>query len=140
MTAVDLCSREADVMLAPARTAHEGSRFLPQSMDRRFDHYVQLMQTDGGPECKDHFRTHVCNYCARYRIARPYKKNEQASIESFNRTLRKECVGWGKYHQEEITALTLVVEAFLEWYRGQLPRQYSRRVGFPTGWRSLPWP
>jgi len=120
-TAVDICSREADVMVAPALTAHEGHRFLQQSMARRFDHYVQLIQTDGGPEFKDDFKAHVSDYCDRHRIARPYKKNEQAYIESFNRTLRKECVGWGKYPQEELTALTTEVEAFLERYHYHRP-------------------
>jgi len=49
-----------------------------------------------------------------HRIARPYKKNEQIFIESFNRTVRSECFGWAKYHAEELPELTQEVETFLE--------------------------
>ena len=39
---------------------------------------------------------------ASYLIARPYKKNEQSFIESFNRTVRGGCLGWTKYRAEEL--------------------------------------
>ena len=54
----------------------------------------ELIQTDGGSEFKEAFAERVLAYCQRHRVARPYKKNEQAYIESFNRTVRKECLGW----------------------------------------------
>lgn len=38
-------------------------------------------------------------------MARPYRKNKQAFIESFNRSLRKECLGWGKYSKSELPIL-----------------------------------
>jgi transposase InsO family protein len=62
-------------------------------MMRRFTGHVAVLQTDGGPEFKGTFAQQARAYCDRHRIARPYKKNEQAYIESFNRTLRKECLG-----------------------------------------------
>jgi transposase len=120
-TAVDIYSKEADVMLAPALTAGYGYLFLKRSMSRRFDGYVKLIQSDGGAEFKDDFKAHVGDYCERHRIARPYKKNEQSYIESFNRTFRKECLGWGKYQQEEIEELTAVAEAFLQRYHYHRP-------------------
>jgi transposase InsO family protein len=63
----------------------------------------------------------VLHYCARHRIARPYKKNEQAYIESFNRTLRKECLGWSTYRVVELPALRAEVRAFLERYHYHRP-------------------
>jgi IS30 family transposase len=120
-TAVDIFSREADVLLAPALTASFGYRFLRESMRRRFDGYVGLIQTDGGSEFKEEFKAHVHNYCEHYRVARPYKKNEQSYVESFNRTFRKECLGWGKYRQEEISELIPVVESFLDRYHYHRP-------------------
>lgn len=53
----------------------------------------------------------MLQYCARHRIVRPYKENEQSYIESFNRTLRKECLGWASYRVEELPTLTTEVWA-----------------------------
>lgn len=87
----------------------------------RFNEYVELIQTDGGPEFKDEFKTHVLEYTQRHRIAHPYKKNEQAYIESFNRSLRKECLGWAKYKQKELPIVTREVEQYLEYYHKVRP-------------------
>jgi len=92
-TAVDSFSEEADILLAPKLTARYGNRFLFKSMKRRFDCHARLMQTDGGPEFKADFILHVHPFYDRHRIARPYRKNEQSYIESFNLTVRKECLG-----------------------------------------------
>ena len=120
-TGIDCFSREADVLVAPALTSRFGHRFLDQSMDRRFDGYVELVQNDGGPEFKDEFTDHVLEYCDRDRISRPYKKNEQAFIESFNRTLRKECLGWQTYNPDQLNYCTQIVESFLERYHYHRP-------------------
>jgi hypothetical protein len=90
-------------------------------MTRRFTGSVQIVQTDGGPEFKGVFAQQVLQYCARHRIARLYKKNEQAYIESFNRTLRKECLGWTSYRVKELPALTTEVRAFLARYHYHRP-------------------
>lgn len=120
-TSIDIYSREVDVMMAPALTAEYGYEFLQQSMKRRFDGYVEMVQTDGGSEFKSTFKENLPTYCARHRIARPYKKNEQAHIESFNRTLRKECLGWTKYKIQEQDQCTNLVEGFLERYHYHRP-------------------
>ena len=86
-TAIDIHTREADILVAPALTAAYGCTFLEQAMTRRFDGWVELIQTDGGSEFKESFARNVLTYCQRHRVARPYKKNEQAYIESFNRTV-----------------------------------------------------
>lgn len=120
-TAVDIYSREADVLLRPALTAEHGTAFLHRCMRRRFNRFVQVVQTDGGSEFEAEFARQVWRYCRQHRIARPYKKNEQAHIESFNRTLRKECLGWGKFKPEDETRLFPRVEAFLERYHYHRP-------------------
>lgn len=120
-TAVDIFSREADVLLRPALTAENGAAFLHRCMRRRFNRFVEVVQTDGGSEFEAEFGLQVWNYCRRHRIARPYKKNEQAHIESFNRTVRKECLGWAKYKAEDAGRLFLSVEAFLERYHYHRP-------------------
>lgn len=118
---IDIFTKEADVVLRPSLTGHDGLVFLKTAMERRFDGYVDLIQTDGGPEFKDEFKAHVLEYADRYRVARPYKKNEQAFIEAFNRSLRKECLGWSKYSIRELPVLTKEVESYLEYYHRERP-------------------
>ena len=123
-TAVDIFSREADVLLRPALTAEHGAAFLHRCMRRRFNRFVDVVQTDGGSEFEAEFASQVWNYCGHHRIARPYKKNEQGFIESFNRTVRKvrkECLGWAVYKADDGPRLLTQVEAFLERYHFHRP-------------------
>lgn len=120
-TAVDIFTKESEVLLRPALEATDGKAFLEYCMPRRFDGFSEIIQTDGGSEFKGEFSQTVDDYCDRHRIARPYKKNEQAFIESFNRSLRKECLGWAKYRVSEIPQLSLQVENWLRYYHYERP-------------------
>lgn len=120
-TAVDIYSREVDVLLRPSLTSQDGVIFLDTAMNRRFNSHSDLIQSDGGSEFKDKFREKVYQYTDRFRVSAPYKKNEQSYIESFNRSLRKECLGWSKYTPPQIPYLTQVVETFLDRYHYHRP-------------------
>ncbi len=120
-TAIDIFSKEADVLIRPSLEAKDGQMFLHTCMKRRFNNYVDLIQTDGGPEFKREFRQDVFNYCSRHRYSKPYKKNEQSFIESFNRSLRKECLGWSKYKSKQIKELNMAVLCYLERYHYHRP-------------------
>jgi len=120
-TAIDTYTRESDVLLRPALEATDGKAFLRHCMPRCFDGFAEIIQTDGGSEFKGEFSQTVDDYCDRHRVARPYKKNEQAFIESFNRSLRKECLGWAKYKPSEIPQLTLQVQEWLRYYHYERP-------------------
>ncbi|OGE10325.1 hypothetical protein A3A60_04775 [Candidatus Curtissbacteria bacterium RIFCSPLOWO2_01_FULL_42_26] len=120
-TAVDIYSREADIVLRPSLTSHDGAVFLDTTMRRRFNLHSELIQSDGGSEFKDEFRRRVGIYSDRYRVSAPYKKNEQSYIESFNRTVRKECLGWAKFKKKQLSELTNVVNVFLERYHYHRP-------------------
>lgn len=120
-TAIDIYTREADILLAPELTALYGLHFLKRSMTRRFDSHVHLIQTDGGPEFKADFHANVSAFSDRHRIARPYRKNEQSYIESFNRTVRKECLGWYNYKPTELNECNRMVESFLFRYHYHRP-------------------
>ncbi len=120
-TGVDIFTKEADILIALALTSVFGEQFLERSMKRRFDSHVELLQTDGGSEFKLEFRKSVFQFCDRYRIARPYKKNEQSFIESFNRTVRKECLGWNIYRRSEQAECQTMVESFLTRYHYHRP-------------------
>lgn len=120
-TAVDIFSKETDVMLLPSLTAIDGQLFLHTTMRRRFDGFSELIQTDGGPEFKAEFHQDTKLFTNRHRLARPYKKNEQSYIESFNRSLRKECLGWAKYGIHQLPELTKEVGEYLTWYHYRRP-------------------
>lgn len=120
-TAIDIFTREADVFIAPNLTAKTGYQFLSRTMKRRFDGHVDLVQTDGGPEFKAEFKANVHLFCDRYRVSKPYRKNEQSYIESFNRTLRKECLGWWKYGYHDLSECIELVELFLIRYHYHRP-------------------
>lgn len=119
-TGVDIFSKEAVVKLYPSLTAKDGLDFLEYSFNSTYKH-VDLLQTDGGSEFKAEFRSNVFHFADRFRISRPYKKNEQSYIESFNRTVRKECLGWSKYQPHQIPELTIVVDQFLDRYHYHRP-------------------
>lgn len=121
LTAVDIYSREADVILRPSLTAKDGVIFLDTCMARRFGGFSETIQVDGGSEFKDEFAAKVYQYTHKFRIASPYKKNEQAYIESFNKTVRKECLGWIKYRTRELPLLMPLVEQFLKRYHYHRP-------------------
>lgn len=120
-TAVDIFTREVDVLLRPSLTARDGEIFLHTCMERRFTHHVSCIQTDGGSEFKAEFHTTTEDYCEYHRYARPYRKNEQSYIESFNRSLRKECLGWTKYRRKHLPELTREVTTYLQWYHERRP-------------------
>lgn len=120
-TAIDIYTKEADILITTALTADLGLQFLQRSMGRRFDGHVKLLQTDGGPEFKAEFENNARLFCERHRVARPYRKNEQAYIESFNRTVRKECLGWSKYRVAQLTECQEMVEIFLNRYHFHRP-------------------
>jgi transposase InsO family protein len=120
-TAVDIFTREADVFITTELTGRCGKDFLFRSMRERFNGYVKVIQTDGGSEFKAEFADNVYLFCERHRIASPYRKNEQAYVESFNRSVRKECLGWGTYRVKERESCQAMVEDFLKRYHYHRP-------------------
>lgn len=119
-TGVDIYTKEVEVELFPSLTAEDGLKFLNCSFEKRYKH-TNILQTDGGPEFKAGFGQNAYRFADRLRRARPYKKNEQSYIESFNRSLRKECLGWSKYRKSQITDLNQELENYLLWYHEVRP-------------------
>ncbi len=119
-TGVDIFSKEISVKLYPSLTAKDGLDFLNHSFTSRFNH-TNLLQTDGGPEFKAEFKQHAHEYADRLRVSRPYKKNEQSYIESFNRSLRKECLGWSKYKPKDLPGLSRELDEYLVYYHTKRP-------------------
>lgn len=119
-TGIDIFSKEISVKLYPSLTAGDGLNFLNHSFNAIF-HHTNLLQTDGGSEFKAEFRSNVFKFADRFRVARPYRKNEQSYIESFNRSLRKECLGWGKYTKRDLHYLKNELTDYLMYYHTKRP-------------------
>ena len=117
-TSVDTFAKDVSVRLYPTLTSLDGKDFLEHSFQERF-HHTELLQTDGGPEFKGEFKQSVFSFAERFRVARPYKKNEQSYIESFNRTLRKECLGWGTFSPRDIPSLQKELDDYLFYYHAK---------------------
>lgn len=118
-TALDIYTREGQVVLRSALTARDGAFALERLM--RYFGRCQIIQTDGGSEFAGEFRTVLPLYAGRHRVARPYRKNEQAHIERFNRTVRHECLGWRKYRAKQIPELQALVDQWLDYYHHLRP-------------------
>lgn len=86
-TAIDIYTREAQVVLRPGLSGGDGRKALEEVMAYFSD--CEVLQTDGGREFGGEFEAEVGRYALRHRLARPYRKNEQAFVESFHRTLQR---------------------------------------------------
>src|SRR5512139_420605 len=113
-TALDTFTREGIVVLRPGQTARDGRAAL-QVVHARWGH-CHILQTDGGSEFEAQFAALASTVCDHHRLARPYKKNEQAFIERFNLTIRRECLGWAKYPSSSLPALQQQVDEWLFFY------------------------
>lgn len=118
-TFVDTYTRQAKVVMKPSLTAKDGKSALDEAM-RCFNSAI-VIQSDGGSEFKKEFSSRVLAHCKRHRVSRPYKKNEQAYIESFNRSLRFECLKWDKYEVEDIDKVQAKVDKWIDFYNNKRP-------------------
>ena len=73
-TAVNIFSRDADVLLRPSLLAADGEAFPKVTMPRCFSSFVQTIQTNGSSEFEAEFATAARLCCRQHRIARPYTK------------------------------------------------------------------
>jgi transposase InsO family protein len=118
-TAIDTYTREAQVVLLPGLTGKDGRQALEIVMS--YFGSCEVLQTDGGKEFRGEFEQRVDSYAQRHRVSRPYRKNEQAFVESFHRSLRKECLGWWKYKPSEREELQNEVQEYLDYYHYERP-------------------
>lgn len=114
--AVDIHSKESAVRLAPALDAQTGQQFLRYCFPAIFGTHVDVIQTDGGHEFKGAFAQEAKRYCRWHRVTRPRHQTEQGFVESFNRSLRKECLGWRKYKVSDIPELNNELILWLLYY------------------------
>ncbi len=82
---------------------------------------MTVWQTDGGSEFKAECAEGMSRLAERHRIARAYKKNEQAFIEAFNGTLRREEFGHEKFRADELDLAQQYADEFLDYYHHRRP-------------------
>lgn len=118
-TSIDIFTGEASVVIETGLEAKDGAMALEKQM--AYFKFVDLMQKDGGNEFEREWLETAKQYCNQIRTSRPYKKNEQSYIESFNRTLRKECLGWTDYRRKDQQFIQAKVNQFLDFYNNRRP-------------------
>lgn len=118
-TAIDTYTKESAVVMRPGLTAQDG-RLALEHFARRFGP-AQIIQTDGGSEFEKDFAEAVQLYAQEHVIARPYKKNDQAFIECFNGTLRREEFGRTPFKIGDLLLAQQRADEFLVYYHTQRP-------------------
>ena len=91
-TVIDLYTRMAYAKISPnlsekgaAETIFEAQKFMSFPF--------KMVQSDNGAEFQNHFQGRLNNKGIKTRHSRVRHPNDDAHIERFNRTLRKECIG-----------------------------------------------
>ena len=118
-TAIDIFGRDAQVIMGTGLEGKDGAKALKQQME--YFESCDLIQRDGGSEFEKEWEQAAKQYCHKIRTSRPYRKNEQAYIESFNRTLRKECLGWRTYKKKDLKLIQARVDEFIKFYNHTRP-------------------
>lgn len=118
-TCVDTYTKDSVVLIKDALNAQAGKETMETLLYRwkRIEH----LQRDGGPEFKAECEKYLKEHVGKLRTARPYRKNEQAFIEKFNATLRKECVGHILYKKEDLQEVQAMVDTWLVYYHSKRP-------------------
>ena len=118
-TAIDTFTRQAAIVMRPSLQAADGRAALERLMPR-FGR-VAVLQTDGRSEFKAECAEGMHLWAERPRIARAYKKNEQAFIEAFNATLRREAFGEHTFQRHELELAQQYADEFLDYYHNRRP-------------------
>lgn len=118
-TAIDTYTRQAAIVIRPSLQAADGKRALAQ-IAAQLGH-SELLQTDGGSEFKAECAESLHHHCGQHRIARPWKKNEQAFIEAFNGTLRREEFGRTPFKVKDLALAQQRADTFLDYYHHRRP-------------------
>lgn len=113
-TAIDIFTKEPCVYIADNLEMHTGAQAF--AYQKQFYGRVSLHQSDNGSEFQSLFVDAVIASGSAHRYSRPYKKNEQAHIENFNKALRSECFPRGAYQTKDIPKLQERANEFTKHY------------------------
>lgn len=114
-TLIDLASRWAYAKVSMRINTHCSLRFLKEAMvvaPFRF----KMIQSDHGQEFSTWFTEHIQLLGLAHRHSRVRKKNDNAHIERFNRTLEDECLYKTCYNPK---AYQKAIDAYLPYYNNE---------------------
>ena len=113
-TALDIFTKEPSIFIGTDLEMETGA----QAFAHHHGYYgdTELHQSDNGSEFQTDFVAAVESTGARHRYSRPYKKNEQAHIENFNKALRSEGLGDAYYSVSELEQVQAKVDEFARHY------------------------
>jgi IS30 family transposase len=118
-TAIDIFTKEPVVVMKDALDSLAGKEALVIQLEQFGQ--VKNLQRDGGPEFEGQWDQETKSRGIYVRTSRPYKKNDQAFIEKFNGTFRKECLGYAKYHKQDLEKVQKRVDEFITYYMTKRP-------------------
>ena len=112
-TAIDIFTKEPSIYIGLNLEMETGAQAF--AYHKAFYGHSELHQSDNGSEFQTSFREAV-EAVSKHRYARPYKKNEQAHIENFNKALRSECFGRLHYKTKQLEEVRLQAKLFTQHY------------------------
>jgi len=118
-TGIDTFTREVHVSIQTGESSREARNALLE-LGEIFG-FITHIQRDGGTEFQGEWEEAAQALADEIRTSAPNKKNEQAFIERFNRTLRDECLGYGKYRKEQQKEVQEQADNFLNYYHNERP-------------------
>ena len=113
-TSIDIFTKEPVVVIVDNLSSNAGVKAFQRQ--KSFYGTAKLHQSDEGSEFKGDFPASVQASGSKHRFARPYRKNDQAFIENFNRSLRSECLGWVKYKKEEKQEIQKMADEYVKHF------------------------
>ena len=113
-TSIDIFTKEPVAVIVDNLGSETGVEAFQKQ--KSFYGKTDLHQSDEGSEFKGNYTASVEASGSKHRFARPYRKNDQAFIENFNRSLRKECLGWVKYKKEEKREIQKMADEYVKHF------------------------
>lgn len=113
-TVIDLCTRMAYAKISPILTEKGAAETILEA--QRFMNFpFKMVQSDNGAEFQTHFQGWLNGKGIKTRHSRVRHPNDDAHIERFNRTLRKECIG--QYNpNKDINYIERKLNRFISYY------------------------
>ena len=112
---IDVFTKEPSIIIVDNLT----SETCVDAFKRQKEYFgkAALHQSDEGSEFKGEYKNTIEGHPdTKHHYSMPYKKNDQSFIENFNRSLRSECLGWTKYHKEDIPRIQQRVDEYINLF------------------------
>lgn len=113
-TAIDIFTKEVSIFIGVDLTMETGAKAF--AYHTQTFGWASLHQSDNGSEFQSAFVEAVEATGATHRYSRPYKKNEQAHIENFNKSLRRESLGKIHYPQSQQEEVGLQAKLYAQHF------------------------